>query len=158
MTEEQYCREALASLWQSYERAAKPYIDALVAIENRRIPQPIFLTIYRPPNLGCCPGLRMEKSMTEAIDRPPQWGGAEEFSPGHWRRFSQLEYGPVRIEICHRLTSAGVAPPIWSMWTVWDDIYPPNDARGAHDWAGVHGPWTRPPGWVAKATGEQSCA
>ena len=51
-TEEQYCREALAALRESYERAAKPYIDALVAIECRRTPQPIFLTISHASQFG----------------------------------------------------------------------------------------------------------
>ena len=52
MTEEQYCHEALAALRESYERAAKPYIARLVAIECRKTPQPIFVTISHASQLG----------------------------------------------------------------------------------------------------------
>lgn len=36
--EEQYCHLALAELRKSYELAAKPYIDRLVAIKSLRMP------------------------------------------------------------------------------------------------------------------------
>lgn len=44
-TDEQYCYQALAELRKSYERAAKPYIDRLVAIKSMEPPQPFLLTL-----------------------------------------------------------------------------------------------------------------
>ena len=45
MTEEQHCYQMLAELRQSYERAAKPYIDRLVAIKSMQPSPSITLTV-----------------------------------------------------------------------------------------------------------------
>jgi hypothetical protein len=43
--EEKYLRTRLAELTRSYEVAAKPYVDRLVAIESCKPPRPIYLLV-----------------------------------------------------------------------------------------------------------------
>lgn len=42
--EERYLREILARLQESYAKAAKPFIDRLVAIHTLRAPAPVLVT------------------------------------------------------------------------------------------------------------------
>ena len=44
-TEEDYLHEMLAMLQESHAKAAKPYIDRLVAIQAIKPPEPIFVTV-----------------------------------------------------------------------------------------------------------------
>jgi len=49
VAEERYCYQALADLRKSYDAAAKPYIDRLVAINSMQTPAPILLMNPAPP-------------------------------------------------------------------------------------------------------------
>lgn len=51
-SEERYLRETLAMLQDSYEKAAKPYIDRLVEIYAMRLPEPMIVTIEQARSLG----------------------------------------------------------------------------------------------------------
>ncbi len=53
-SEERYLRETLAMLQESYAKAAKPYIDRLVAIRSLRTPQ-MFMTVEQAQELGILP-------------------------------------------------------------------------------------------------------
>ena len=50
--EERYLREALAILHQSYTKAAKPYMDRLVAIHAIRPPAPMLVSVEQAQALG----------------------------------------------------------------------------------------------------------
>lgn len=50
--EELYLREMIASLQRSYAEAIKPYVDRLVAIENMRLPAPIFISVEQARAIG----------------------------------------------------------------------------------------------------------
>ena len=52
MDEEQYCYQVLADLRKSYDAAAKPYIDRLVAIHSMRQPAPMIVTVEQAQALG----------------------------------------------------------------------------------------------------------
>ncbi len=52
--EERYLRETLAMLQESYARAAKPYIDRLVALHSRSVPQ-MLVTVEQAQALGLLP-------------------------------------------------------------------------------------------------------
>lgn len=54
-TEERYLRETLAMLHESYAKAAKPYIDRLVAINAMRQPAPMIVTLEQAQALGLMP-------------------------------------------------------------------------------------------------------
>lgn len=54
-TEERYLRETLAMLHESYAKAAKPYIDRLVAINAMRPPAPMIVTVEQAQALGLMP-------------------------------------------------------------------------------------------------------
>jgi hypothetical protein len=51
-TEDRYLREQLAMLQESYHKAAQPLIDRLVAIECRKPPPPIIMTLEQAQTLG----------------------------------------------------------------------------------------------------------
>lgn len=51
-TEEQYLREILAMLRESYDKAAKPYIDRIAMIQSHRKPEPIYVTIEQAKAMG----------------------------------------------------------------------------------------------------------
>ena len=51
-TEERYLRETLAMLQEDYGKAAKPYIDRLVAIHAMRPPAPMVVTLEQARMLG----------------------------------------------------------------------------------------------------------
>ena len=53
--EERYLRETLAMLHESYAKAAKPYIDRLVAINAMRQPAPMIVTPEQAQALGLMP-------------------------------------------------------------------------------------------------------
>lgn len=53
--EERYLRETIAMLQESYAKAAKPYIDRLVAIRATRPPAPMMVTIEQAQALGLMP-------------------------------------------------------------------------------------------------------
>ncbi len=53
--EERYLRETLAMLHESYAKAAKPYIDRLVAINAMRPPAPMIVTLEQAQALGLMP-------------------------------------------------------------------------------------------------------
>jgi hypothetical protein len=53
--EERYLRETLAILQESYAKAAKPYIDRLVAIHAMRPPAPMIVTVEQAQELGLMP-------------------------------------------------------------------------------------------------------
>ena len=53
--EERYLRETLAILQESYTKAAKPYIDRLVAIHAMRPPAPMLVTVEQAKALGFLP-------------------------------------------------------------------------------------------------------
>lgn len=57
--EERHLREMLAMLQNSYEKAAKPYVDRLVALHSRSQPQ-MFVTIEQAQALGLMPDKRTE--------------------------------------------------------------------------------------------------
>lgn len=50
--EETYLREAIAMLHESYTKAAKPYIDRLVAIESMKTRPPIFVMYEQAKAFG----------------------------------------------------------------------------------------------------------
>ena len=50
--EERYLRETLAILQESYSKAAKPYIDRLVAIHSMRPPAPMMVTLEQAEAMG----------------------------------------------------------------------------------------------------------
>ena len=52
---ERYLRETLARLHESYAKAAKPYIDRLVAINAMRQPAPMIVTREQAQVLGLMP-------------------------------------------------------------------------------------------------------
>ena len=52
--EEHYLRETLAMLQESYAKAAKPYIDRLVTLHSRSVPQMI-VTAEQAQALGLTP-------------------------------------------------------------------------------------------------------
>lgn len=52
--EERYLRETLAMLQESYTKAAKPYLDRLLAIHNRKQPQ-MMMTVEQALALGLLP-------------------------------------------------------------------------------------------------------
>ena len=52
--EERYLRETLAMLQESYTKAAKPYLDRLLAIRNRKQPQ-MMMTVEQALALGLLP-------------------------------------------------------------------------------------------------------
>ncbi len=52
--EERYLRETLAMLQESYAKAAKPYMDRLVALHGRRLPQ-MLVTLEQAQALGLLP-------------------------------------------------------------------------------------------------------
>ena len=52
--EERYLRETLAMLQESYAKAAKPYIDRLVALHSRSVPQMV-VTLEQAQALGLMP-------------------------------------------------------------------------------------------------------
>ena len=52
--EERYLRETLAMLQESYAKAAKPYIDRLVALRSRSVPQ-MLVTVEQAQSLGLLP-------------------------------------------------------------------------------------------------------
>lgn len=43
MSEEQYLIEQIHLLQQSYEKAAKPFVDRLIYLRNIEFPRPIFI-------------------------------------------------------------------------------------------------------------------
>ena len=51
-TEEGYLRETLSMLHESYAKAAKPYIDRLVAIQAMKPPEPMFVTVEQAEAMG----------------------------------------------------------------------------------------------------------
>jgi len=53
--EERYLREHIAMLQESYAKAAKPYIDRLVAINAMRRPAPMIVTVAQAQALGLMP-------------------------------------------------------------------------------------------------------
>ena len=52
--EERYLREMLAILQESYAKAAKPYMDRLVALHSRSLPQ-MLVTVEQAQALGLLP-------------------------------------------------------------------------------------------------------
>ncbi len=52
--EERYLRETLAMLQESYAKAAKPYMDRLVALHSRSLPQ-MLVTVEQAQALGLLP-------------------------------------------------------------------------------------------------------
>ena len=52
--EERYLRETLSMLQESYAKAAKPYMDRLVAMHSRSIPQ-MLVTVEQAQALGLLP-------------------------------------------------------------------------------------------------------
>lgn len=50
--EEEYLHEAIAALQKQYARAAKPYIDRLVAIQSMKSPPPMFISVEQATLLG----------------------------------------------------------------------------------------------------------
>jgi len=52
--EERYLRETLAMLQESYAKAALPYIDRLVALHSRSVPQ-MFVMVEQAQALGLLP-------------------------------------------------------------------------------------------------------
>lgn len=52
--EERYLRETLAMLQESYTKAAKPYMDRLVALHSRSLPQ-MLVTVEQAQALGLLP-------------------------------------------------------------------------------------------------------
>ncbi len=50
--EERYLQETLAALQESYAKAAKPYLDRLVAIQMMRPPEPMLVTVEQARALG----------------------------------------------------------------------------------------------------------
>jgi hypothetical protein len=73
--EERYLRETLAMLQESYAKAAKPYIDRLVAISSMRQPAPVVMSIERLHDLW---EMKMDQSMpaNEQLKGPPSGGPA----------------------------------------------------------------------------------
>ncbi len=53
-SEERYLRETLAMLQESYAKAAKPYMDRLVALHSRSLPQ-MLVTVEQAQALGLLP-------------------------------------------------------------------------------------------------------
>jgi len=53
-SEERYLRETLAMLQESYAKAAKPYVDRLVALHSRSPPQ-MLVTVEQAQALGVLP-------------------------------------------------------------------------------------------------------
>lgn len=51
-TEERYLREILAELQESYSKAAKPYIDRLIAIECMKPMPPLIVTLEQANAMG----------------------------------------------------------------------------------------------------------
>ena len=52
--EERYLRETLAMLQESYAKAAKPYLDRLVALHSRSLP-PMLVLVEQAQALGLLP-------------------------------------------------------------------------------------------------------
>lgn len=52
--EERYLRETLATLQENYAKAAKPYIDRLVALHDLSVPQ-MLVTVEQAQALGLIP-------------------------------------------------------------------------------------------------------
>lgn len=52
--EERYLRETLAMLQESYAKAAKPYMDRLVALHSRSLPQ-MLVPVEQAQALGLMP-------------------------------------------------------------------------------------------------------
>ena len=52
--EERYLRETLAMLQESYAKAAKPYLDRLVALHSRSLP-PMLVPVEQAQALGLLP-------------------------------------------------------------------------------------------------------
>lgn len=50
--EEEYLHEVIAALQEQYNRAAKPYIDRLVAIQSMKAPSPMFISTEQATLLG----------------------------------------------------------------------------------------------------------
>lgn len=54
--EERYCREMIALLKESYERAAKPYVDRLVKLNSIKPPMPICMSFEDAKAIGLIKG------------------------------------------------------------------------------------------------------
>ncbi len=69
--EERYLRETLAMLQESYAKAAKPYMDRLVALHSRSLPQ-MLVTVEQAQALGLLPSYHTRPALRagEPCDHP----------------------------------------------------------------------------------------
>ena len=66
--EERYLRETLAILQESYAKAAKPYMDRLVALHSRSLPQ-MLVTVEQAQALGLLPANVQIEAPDAALSR-----------------------------------------------------------------------------------------